>query len=328
MHVVKLPYKERRHKMDNFIFSLNAVAPIFIVILFGTFLKKKGIINSDYINISTNVVFKIALPAMIFRDISKTDFTDVFNIKLILYSVFGTLAIFLLLCLFGSLFIKNKKSLGAFIQGGFRGNFAFLGLPLIYNLFGQEASSKGAIVLSFIMPLYNVLAIIILTATSSESSKYNIKGIIINILKNPLIIAVVCALPFSFFNITLPQLAVKSIEYVADIATPLALIGIGATIDLNNLKKSFKLSIVASGIKVIFGPLIAILLAYLIGFRESELGIIFVLFSSPTAIASFIMAKAMGSDSELASSIVVTTTLMSVFTIFAGIFALKTLGLI
>lgn len=314
--------------MQNLIFSINAVAPIFMIVFFGVLLKKKGLINDNFTSTSTNLVFKIALPALLFRDVAKTDITSVFDINLILFVIIGTILQLLVFWISSSTFIKDKAVLGAFVQGSFRSNFAIIGLPLAYNLFGQAGFTKCAVVLPFTIPLYNVLAIILLTVTSHDTVSSSNKGIITSIIKNPLILAIISAFPFSYFQVQLPDVASKTIEYLAAVAIPLALLGMGGSFSFAGVKKNIGLSLSATLLKIIVSPLVFTLLAFYLGFRNEALGAVFILFGSPAAVTSYIMARAMKSDSDLAASIVLLTTLGSILTLFAGIFIFKTIGII
>ena len=314
--------------IENLISSINAVAPIFIMVFLGVLIKRKGIINDNFASKGTNLGFKVAFPALLFRDVSKTDFTSVFNIRLILFVVIGILLQFVVLWIVCSVFIKEKEKLGAFVQGSFRGNFLLIGLPLAYNLFGQSGLAKCAILLSFVIPLYNVLATILLTVTSQPSESLNFKEILKNILKNPLIMSIIIALPFSYFKIQLPAVLSQPIDYLSDLALPIALLSMGCNFSYAGVKKDLKLSLTAVFIKIVAAPLIFILTAFFLGFRNEELGSILILFGAPTAVTSYIMAKGMGSDSELAANIVLMSTLGSILTLFAGIFLFKNMGVI
>ena len=220
---------------------------------------------------------------------------------------------------------KNGRDQGSFIQGSFRGNFAIVGFAIIYNMFGNSGLGKAAIMLAFIMPLYNVLAIIALTVPVHKEKQVGIKRIIIEILKNPLLLAAVFAMPFSVCKITIPQFLFKPIEYLADITLPLALIGIGGSLNFESIKKDSKLAFIATVLKIVVIPLALTFLAIVFGFSGENLAVMFILFACPTAIASFIMAKAMNCNAELAGNIIVLTTLGSVLTISLGIFILKSL---
>ncbi len=313
--------------MGNLLFSISAVMPIFIVILLGVFLKKIGIINDGFVSVSTKVVFNVALPAMIFRDLVKSDFGKVVNINMIVFVVASTLIIFFASYLLCRKLIADSRTQGAFVQGVFRSNYAIIGLQLASTLFGDVGVAKGALLLAVIMPLYNILAVIVLSATSPKGSG-GYGGVLLSIAKNPLILSVVLALPFSYLHIHIPDVFAKSIDYLASIALPLALIGIGGVFNFAMIRSKIVTAMVATSIKILAVPGIFIPVAVLAGFRKEELGVMFLLLAAPTAVASFIMAKAMDSDSELAVNIVMLTTLGSAFTLSAGIFILRTAKLI
>ena len=176
------------------------------------------------------------------------------------------------------------------------------------------------------MPLYNILAVVILSASSSEKRSNWHKKLYINIAKNPLIIAVLVALPFSIFTIHLPFIFVKAVGYLSAIAVPLALIDIGATFNLKNFMGDIKLATIASCIKIALSPFIFTTAAYFFGFRGADLGVLYILFASPTAVSSYIMAKGMKNDADLAANIVLISTLGSLLTIFVGVFVMKSIG--
>ncbi|MDP2365799.1 MAG: AEC family transporter, partial [Ignavibacteria bacterium] len=215
----------------------------------------------------------------------------------------------------------------AFIQGAFRGNYAIVGLALISNLFGRNALGKATIILAFLLPLYNVLAVIVLTVPK-QSGKVEFKKALIEIILNPLILAVFFALPFSFFDIQIPEMFLTTGVFLSELALPLALIGIGGSLNMENLKRASTLAFSSSIIKIIVLPIILTVVAIFLGYRNNDLGIMFIVFACPTAIASFVMADVMGANSKLAGNIIMITTLGSVFTIAIGILLLKSFGLI
>jgi hypothetical protein len=196
-------------------------------------------------------------------------------------------------------FIKNKRTRGAFINGISRPNFVLLGIPVVNNLTGGEGLTLAVLIMPFMVPLFNTLGVIILTAHSEEIQEKNIKKILIEIAKNPLIRAIAIGLPFMIFGIDLPEIFQKSIDYIGSTSTPLALISLGAGVDLQVLKSKIKLSLTAALIKTALCPVLFVIPAYLLGFDGNELAVIYVLSAAPSAVASYIMAKNMNSDAEL-----------------------------
>lgn len=312
---------------ENIIFTANIVAPVFLIIAVGYFAKRMKIINEVFVEVTSKLVFQISLPVFIFLEISELDLSQALELKQIAYIYAATIIPYLLIWAGATPFIKNPKDKSAFVQGSFRGNYAIVGLALISNLFGGEALGKATLILAFLLPLYNVLAVIVLVVPKHQG-KINFKSIFLEILLNPLILAVVFALPLSYFKLKLPEMFISTGNYLADLALPLALVGIGGSLNMENLKRASTLAFTSSIIKIVILPIILTIGAYLLGYVMDDLGIMFIVFACPTAIASFVMADAMGANSKLAGNIIMLTTLGSVFTIAIGILLLKSFGLI
>lgn len=312
---------------DNIVFTANIVAPVFLIIAVGYFAKKGKIINEVFVDVTSKFVFQVSLPVFIFLQISSLDLTQVFDVNQIIFITAGTFITYILIWIGTIPFIKGPADKGAFIQGAFRGNYAIVGLALIKNLFGDDALGKASLILAFLLPVYNILAVIVLVVPKHQG-KINIKTILQEIIFNPLILAVIIALPFSYWQIKIPDMFTVTGSYLAELALPLALIGIGGSLNLENLKRASILAFTSSIIKIIILPAVLTLIALLSGYRNDDLGIMFIAFACPTAIASFVMADVMGANSKLAGNIIMITTLGSVFTISIGILLLKSFGLI
>jgi len=314
--------------IENIIFTGNVVAPVFLLVALGYFLKKINVINENFVDVTSKFVFNVSLPALVFINIADIDLSTAIDLKQIVYIYGATLISFFIIWIISIPFIKEAKNLSVFVQGAFRSNFAIVGFAIISKLFGSFALGKAAIILAFILPLYNILAVIILTVPFRKEKKLNLKSTLAEIILNPLIVAVIVALPFSYFNIKIPSVVNLTAGFLAELALPLALVGIGGSLNLPNIKKASGLAFSSSAIKVIFIPLLLTFGSYYFGYRGLDLGIMFVLFACPTAIVSFIMAEAMGANSKLAGNIVLISTIASVFTIAIGIVILKELSLI
>jgi predicted permease len=314
--------------IDNIIFTANIVAPVFLIILLGYFLKRIGVINENFVAITSKFVFNVSLPAFIFMKISHIDLTAVLDMGQIIFIYGGTLFVYFTIWIIASLFIKDGRDLSVFVQGAYRSNYAIVGLAIIANLFGDEGLGKASLILAFLLPVYNVLAVVILTVPMRKINKLNLGSTVQEIILNPLIIAVIISLPFSYFKLELPSMLLTTGNFLADVALPLALIGIGGSLNIENIKRASTLAFSSSILKLIVVPVILTYCAYLFGYRAMDLGIMFVLFSCPTAIVSFIMAEAMGCNSRLAGNIVVISTIGSVITISAAIIFLRSIGLI
>lgn len=312
--------------LEQFIFSLGVIGPVFLLILLGIILKFIGLIDDKFVTQSSKLVFKIALPALIISKLSKTDFAQTFDLKIIYVAIVLTIMQFLIGWSFSKLLTKNPSYKGVFVQGSFRSNFAIIGLAILSNYFGSEILGKATIILAAVMPLYNILSVIALLMPHHSFSVKNIKKIVQELFTNPLILSVFIALPFSYHIIPMPTVIGTSLNYLSMIALPLALIGIGATFNFKSLKKASALSFASSGLKIILFPVLCIYISILLGFRGADLGILFIVFGAPTAIASFVMADAMKGDRKLAADIIVISSLFSLFTLSLGFTLLNHLG--
>ena len=314
--------------LENIIYTGNIVAPVFLMILLGYLLKRIGVINENFVVITSKFVFNVSLPAFIFMKISALDLTAALDMGQIIFIYAGTLLAYLIIWIISSLIIKDGRDLSVFVQGAYRSNYAIVGLAIIANLFGEEGLGKASLILAFLLPFYNVLAVVILTVPMRKIRKLNLLSTIYEVMLNPLIIAVIISLPFSYFKLELPSMLFTTGNFLSDVALPLALIGIGGSLNIENIKRASTLAFSSSILKLIVVPIVLTFFAYLFGYRAMDLGIMFVLFACPTAIVSFIMAEAMGCNSKLAGNIVVISTIGSVITISAAIIILKSVGLI
>ena len=320
--------------LDNVIFSANAVAPLIVLIFFGMFLKTRQKLFANPKDFFANLerfVFNIALPVFVFNEIAQAEVDRIFDVGLVLYCILAIIISCVLLMIIVPLFIKDKKMRGAFIHGVFRPNFALLGVPLVGILTDGSGSAAAALILSFVVPLLNILGVVILSVNSGDDSESSIsadrvKKILKEIAKNPLIRAIIIGLPFMIFDIGLPEFVQRSINHIGNTSAPLALISLGAGVDLQILKTKIKLSLTAALMKTVVCPILFVVPAVLIGFRGDALAIIYVLFAAPSAVATYVMAKNMHSDAELAGQILALTTVICPATIFLGSLTLISIG--
>lgn len=324
--------------MADFIFSLNATLPIFLIMVLGWFLMKIGLFNKEFNKVADKYVFKVALPVLLFKDIATADIRSDFNLTFVLFCMITTTIMFLAIWGLSYIFIKDKTQVGAFAQASARGSAAVLGIAFINNIYGNSGMAPLMIVSA--VPLYNILSVIILTFSadmgkdvekdkSNDKNKgANIKKACLNVIKNPIIIGIFLGLPFSIFGISIPQIPLKAVTSIAQTATPIALLVVGASFEGAKAIKKIKLTSIATFIKLVLLPLIFFPFAIAFGFRGSELVAILIMLGSPTTVTCYIMAKNMGNDEVLSSSIVVMATLLSSVTLTGWIFVLKVMGLI
>lgn len=317
--------------LDNFIYSVNVILPVFIIVILGFILGRTKFLGEGFIDPAEKVVFKIALPVMLFLEVAGAEKLSGGDVRLITFCVVAVTAAFLLVSLGAFLFVK-KEYRGSFVQGASRSNFAVLGIPLAISMFGDAGGVAIALVMPFVIVMFNAYSVIILSLFANGGEQVRIREILkklfFNIVTNPLIIAVILALPVLYFDIELPVFANRSLEYISAMTTPLSLICLGANFKLSAVKGRVGTALAATALKLVVLPAATVTVAALLGFRNEALGTIFILFGAPSAVSSYIMARNMKNDSDLAAQILLFTTMLCLFTVFSGVFLLKTFALI
>jgi predicted permease len=304
--------------------TISVTAPVFSMLFLGVLLKRLGLIDGAFINTASALVFRGTLPTLLFLGIVQADLSTALQPALLLYFVIATLGCFLLA--WGWAILRCPEAdRGIYTQGAFRGNNGIIGLALATSMYGDYGLSVGAVLGGVVILSYNTLSAIIL-AIYSPQAKTDVWSLSKSILSNPLIIGVLAAIPFALWQIALPDWLLTSAEYFAQMSLPLALICIGGTLTLESLRQSSGMAISSSLMKVFWLPLVATLGAWLWGFRGADLAILFLYFASPTAAASFVMAKAVGGNHQLAAAIIVLSTLATVVTTNLGLFVLQWAG--
>lgn len=316
--------------MENFIYSINVTMPIFLVMVIGYILKQIGMLNDNFVTVANKFNFKVTLPFMLFKDIAGVDIKAVFDIKYVLFCAIVSTICFWVVCGTAKLLVRDKTIRGAFVQSSFRGSAAVMGLAFIQNIYGSSA--MGPLMIVSAVPLYNIFSVIVLTFEANDSTgidkKAKIRQAGINICKNPIILSILAGLIVGLLGIQFPTLVNKTVSNVAQMATPLALITIGAGFEGRKALAKIAPTMAASMIKLVLQPLVFLPVAAWMGFSGEKMIAILIMLASPTTPSCYIMAKSMNNDEVLTASVIVTTTLMAAFTLTGWIFLLKTLGYI
>ncbi len=304
--------------------------PIFLVMVIGYILKQIGMLNDNFVTVANKFNFKVTLPFMLFKDIAGVDIKAVFDIKYVLFCAIVSTICFWVVWGTAKLLVRDKTIRGAFVQSSFRGSAAVMGLAFIQNIYGSSA--MGPLMIVSAVPLYNIFSVIVLTFEANDSTgidkKAKIRQAGTNICKNPIILSILAGLIVGLLGIQFPTLVNKTVSNVAQMATPLALITIGAGFEGRKALAKIAPTMAASMIKLVLQPLVFLPVAAWMGFSGEKMIAILIMLASPTTPSCYIMAKSMNNDEVLTASVIVTTTLMAAFTLTGWIFLLKTLGYI
>lgn len=312
--------------MENLKLSFEIIAPLLILMLLGGFLRKIQVFDDNTVKKMNAAIFKVFLPTLIFYNLYNSSVADIKDIGTALYAAGVILCAFLLSAVIVSLLEKDNAKRGAMVQGMCRSNFVIFGVPLCVSICGEGIAGKISVAVAIVVPLLNILSVIVLEFF--RGGKPSLKKMLKGVITNPLIIASILGIIVLLSGIKLPALVEKSVGDVAKIATPLALILLGASVNLSSVKGNLKQLIIAVSGKLVIIPLVGISIAALLGMRGGDIALLISALASPTAVSSYPMALQMESDGELAAQIVAFDTAICIITVFLWVFVLKQIGLL
>lgn len=310
--------------MQNFFVALNAVLPLFIMLFIGFLIRKFKILNDSFLPQLNKLVFKVFFPFMMFYNIYSSNFSETFNSKLLIFAICAVIIIYFLSLGFTLIVEKSNYSRGAMIQAIYRSNFVLMGLPVVSNIFGEKQLGMTAVLVTVIVPIYNILAVF--TLEVFRGTNINPLKILKGIATNPLIIGSAVGVAAVLSGIALPQVIDATVSQIAKAATPVALMVLGASVTFSSVKHCRKNLIICIILRLAVVPAICLSAAAMFEFRGVDFVSLIGLFCSPCAVSSFTMSQQMGSDYELSGATVVFTSIFACFTLFLWIFLFKQLN--
>lgn len=313
--------------ITNLLLSLNVVFPIFFIMSVGYLIRKLNMVDEHSLTIMNKLVFRVFMSILLFVNVSKMDMETLIDIKnltliLLVWGIIILTTIFYFLLYRKT--VSDIRKVPVMIQGSYRANLILFGIPMATSLYGTNGAGIISIAITGIIPLFNILAILILEGYANKNASK--KKLFIAILKNPLIIACFLGIIFVVSGIKIPNLILNPLVNMGKVATPLAFIILGATLKFSSLIKNLKFIFVTIFMKLIFLPFIAIILAIKMGFINEHLLAILGATGAPISVSSFIMVKEIGGDEHLAAELIVSSSVIAILTLFIWIFSLKTLG--
>ena len=314
--------------MENLIFSLNATIPIFLMMLLGMLFRKLGWMDDVFAAKMNKFVFLVPLPVLLFEQLATVDFSEVWDIKFILFC-FVVTAISITISTLISLLWKDRSIKGEFIQATYRSSAALLGIAFIQNIYGTAGMAPLMIIGS--VPLYNIMAVVVLSVFKPGNNSFDkalVKKTLKGIVTNPIIIGIVAGFVWSALKLPMPSILHKTVSSIGATATPMGLMSMGATFEMKKATSKMKPTLVAVFMKLVGFCAIFLPMAALLGFRNEEMIAILVMLGSATTVSCFVMARNMGHEGTLSSGVIMMTTLLSAFTLTMWLDVLRSFGLV
>ncbi|MBQ7300153.1 MAG: AEC family transporter [Clostridia bacterium] len=326
--------------MESFIFAINAVLPIILTVALGYILKKIGFMDKTFVKMANKLVFRVFLPCMLFLNVYKIASLGDIDLGYVAYAVLMGVFIFVVGLPVVMLLTKEPGRRGVLWQSIYRSNYALIGIPLAQSLFGDEGAMVASLLSAFVVPSFNIFAVISLSTFRSDGGKPNLRGTLDEIRKNPLIagiLAGVLALGIRAlfvragigFRLSDIKPLFRVLEYMSGMATPMALLCLGGQFEFSAVRELRREILFGVLMRTVIVPVLGLGTAYLF-FRDvfggAQFAAFVAVFATPVAVSSVPMAQEMDGDVTLAGQLVVWTTLISAFSVFMVSFLLKAAG--
>ena len=312
--------------MESFLVAVNAVMPFLIYISFGYGVRMSGLVDEAFMNKLNKLIFRAFFPILMFNNLYKVEPGFTLDGRLVAVGVGSVLLLELILVFLVPKFVKGNPQRGVVIQAIYRSNFVLFAIPLTTSLFGETGSVLASMMVAIVIPIYNVTAVIILELF--HGGKSDIRVLVKNVCTNPLILGALVGFIFFMLQIKLPTCIDETAAQFADLTTPLALFVLGGTLHFSAVRGNLKYLVPSLTVKMVFLAAVITALATAMGFGNLERFVLFTMYATPVATASYSMAQNMGGDGELAGQFVVISTAVSIVTIFLWVLFFKTMGMI
>lgn len=315
--------------MRDFLLAVEVVFPLIVMIFIGYLIKILDMIEESTFEDLNKLVFRVFMSTLLFLNIYRLNYEEAFNsknLKIIVFLYMILIGVFLIAIKIMPKFVKDKKKCSVLVQGLVRGNSILFGIPITASLYGDNETGLISLLAACIIPLSNMLGVFILEV--NRKKKIRFLDLVLGIIKNPAILASIIASVFLILSIKLPEIIVKPLDSISKVTIPLALIVLGGTIEFKKLTYNLKYLINFLIIRLLIIPAISFYIFYKLDILNKEMVAVLGIIASPLPIASFTMAKELEADSEMAGQLVLSSTIVSMFTIFAWIFILKSIKII
>jgi len=314
------------------ILSINITMPFILLALLGILMKRRGMITDNFVTRGNKVVFYFAIPATIFNHIHRADLSSVFDLRFLAFNSIWLILFFLATWWVANTFMRDKDSVSSFVNSAYRSSLSVVGPPLLVLMFvdayDPNILPKGILAVSVLLIISYATASVLFAVHDEEARKSGVLGIFIAIAKNPVVIGVIVGLVFNVFGWTLPIFAATTVSSLAGLVMPLAMICVGGNLAFHGFDTKFKYVLISVLVKLFVMPISGVIVAYLFGFRGSDLTIIMILNALPMAVGAYVMQAELsgGAGSYIGASVLMLTMTLSAFTLTLFIFLFRVMG--
>lgn len=295
--------------------AFATVIPIFVIIVLGWVARRRGFITADFLEPANRLVYYLALPALIFTSIARTNFSKQFDAKVLLLTLVAAALVYLFAEILARVAKMAPARISAYVQCSGHGNLGYIGLPIALYYLGQDGLAKASIICGFLMILQNVLSVLSLQLHNrGDVAALSGRALLGKLLGNPVIVGAMGGIAVSALSLPLPKVVLRCLDILGGLAPPTALLLIGASLSLQLFRTSRLPAFSAVLCKLLLLPGLGI--TFFIVFHVQPIDYLpaIILLASPTATVAYVMAREMGGDADFSVAAISVSTLCSAAT--------------
>ena len=291
---------------------LENISPVFLVILLGFLSQRMGFLPDIFISSANRLVYFIAIPILVYSEISKGTFSESFDLWQIGGTFLAVGSVGTAAYLLAKVIKLTSGRTATFVQTSFHGNLGYVGLAVVLYTLGPEGRGAASVLAGFLILFQNVMSIGMFTFVASGDQKVDLQAVG-KFLGNPIILATLLGLFSSAAGVRIPHFLERSFSIVGDMALPLALLIIGGSLKAAPGRR-IQLVAFSTTFKLLLLPLTGFLLFRAMGVGPTQAETAVILLASPSATVTYVMASEMGGEPELAAAAVTISTIISIVT--------------
>lgn len=312
--------------MENFLVPLNAVGPLFLLLLLGWFLRGKGLLSPQTVGGISKLTHYVFLPALLLKNVVECDMSAGLRWDLVALAAGSSAVACALSVAIACLTEKSAPRRAALAQGMFRNNYVTYGIAIATALYGPSAAGLVSMLIACIVPLNNIFAVIVLTAFSHQ--KLSVRRLLREVATNPFVLAAALGFAVSALPFPLPSVLKSTLGSVSAMGVPLSMLTLGASFAFSDAGRYARAIVVGATFKLVLLPLCFLPLYVFMGMRNEALLVLFIALATPPAASSHIMAGQMGADRTLAGHLIVFGSSASILTLFVWLWLLRSMMLL
>lgn len=299
--------------------AISAIVPVFVCIVLGVVLRRTGFLADGFWQPAERLTYYVLFPALLVSNLATADFGGVPALELAGVLVAVTLGAAAGMALLRPLLPWiSGPAFSSIMQGTIRPN-TFIGLAAAAVMWGSQGMALMAVGLAALVPVVNLLSVLALLFYAAPR-RPTLRELLKPLASNPLILSCLVGLALNAAGIPLPLGIGPTLKSLGTASLPIGLLAVGAGLNLKALRGSGSPVLLSGLFKLLLLPAMAAAATSALGMPAVVVAVATLYSAQPCSPSSYVLARQMGGDAEVAASIITAQTLLAALTIPAVLY--------